>query len=130
VKTFRYATTFVIACVFTPGLAQADSLEDTIVDQLQKQGYSDVRVGRTLLGRTRIVAEGEGREREIVVNPRTGEILRDVWEVENTADLLDDAATPEIPADITDSDSDRQDQDGETSPGGSNSKVARTKSMV
>lgn len=58
--------------------ARADYVED-IVKWLDKQGYTDIEVGRTLLGRARILAEKDGGQRELICNPRTGEILRDVW---------------------------------------------------
>ena len=45
-----------------------------------KQGYSDITTSQTWLGRTRIIAIGEDSRREIIVNPRTGEILRDFWQ--------------------------------------------------
>lgn len=64
-------------CAGTPVLAA--SYQDQIVSQLKKQGYSDIRIQRTLLGRVRILASGGGRQREIILNPRTGEILRDFW---------------------------------------------------
>ncbi|WP_435259797.1 hypothetical protein ACSBLW_08580 [Thioclava sp. FR2] len=64
-------------CVGTPALAA--SYQDQIVSQLKKQGYGNIRVQRTLLGRVRIVASGSGGQREIILNPRTGEILRDFW---------------------------------------------------
>ncbi len=45
---------------------------------LALEGYQDIRLSRTWLGRVRIVAEKSDREREIVINPRTGEVLRDL----------------------------------------------------
>ena len=49
-----------------------------IVAQLQIMGYERFTIGRTLLGRIRIFAElPDDDSREIIVNPRTGEILRD-----------------------------------------------------
>ncbi len=49
-----------------------------IVSQLRVMGYERFTVRRTLLGRIRIVAElPDADTREIIVNPRTGEILRD-----------------------------------------------------
>jgi len=57
--------------------AVAQSAENAVVQQLSRQGYGDIRVGHTLLGRARITGERNGVSREIVVNPRTGEILRD-----------------------------------------------------
>ena len=57
--------------------ARADYVED-IVEQLEKEGYGGIEVTRTLLGRVRILASKDGLQRELVCNPRTGEILRDV----------------------------------------------------
>lgn len=61
-------------------MAAAQGLADRIVAQLKGQGYTEIRLSRTLLGRTRIVATAPGARREIIVNPRTGEILRDFWQ--------------------------------------------------
>ena len=63
--------------VFSAGLAAAGPVEDAIVSQLQEQGYSAVNVRKTMLGRIRIIAANENRVREIIVNPNSGEILRD-----------------------------------------------------
>lgn len=61
------------------GSALADSVSDNIVAQLETQGFRNVSTERTWLGRTRIIAEGEAGQREIVVNPNNGEILRDMF---------------------------------------------------
>lgn len=61
-------------------MAAAQGLADRIVRQLKGQGYTEIRLSRTLLGRTRIVATAPGARREIIVNSRTGEILRDFWQ--------------------------------------------------
>jgi hypothetical protein len=60
------------------GAARADYADD-VVQQLTGQGYAEIRVDTTFLGRVRIVAMGDGGQREIILNPRTGEILRDLW---------------------------------------------------
>ncbi len=65
------------------GPVAAAGFEDAVVAQLQAQGYGQIRLEHTLLGRVRIVAMLEGMRREIILNPRTGEVLRDV--------LVDDA---------------------------------------
>jgi hypothetical protein len=57
----------------------AQSIQDSIVMQLQEQGYTDIAVNRTLLGRVRVVARNQTHERELVFNPTTGELLRDYW---------------------------------------------------
>lgn len=58
--------------------AMADVYSENIVQQLEQQGFRSISTERTWLGRTRIVAEGEIGQREIIVNPNTGEILRDL----------------------------------------------------
>ncbi len=62
-------------------LAQSAHLPETIIAEMEAQGYTRIEVSRTLLGRTmlRATAEGKGM-REVVIHPRTGEILRDVVE--------------------------------------------------
>ena len=52
---------------------------EQIVSQLKRQGFVDIEIERTWLGRTRIQAKRGDDAREIVLNPNTGEILRDLW---------------------------------------------------
>ncbi len=66
-----------LAGVALPGGVFAQTAEDQVVNQLKRQGYQRITLGRTLLGRTRIVATGPRGRREIVLNPSTGAILRD-----------------------------------------------------
>lgn len=61
------------------GQAHAEDQSARIADRLRSQGFADVSVSRTLLGRTRIVADGKPGHREIVLDPRTGEVLRDLF---------------------------------------------------
>lgn len=70
-----------VALAFATEVSAA-SLQERLVRQLRQQGFTQIEVTRTWLGRVRIEAEGRGAEREIVINPRTGEILRDFWIVE------------------------------------------------
>jgi len=65
--------------------ASAAPVSETVVSQLQEQGFTRIRVSRTLLGRTRIVAMSPQFRREIVLNSTTGEILRDYWKQIGTA---------------------------------------------
>lgn len=71
------------ALVLMASMAMAEPITDRLVQQLYQQGFTEVEVERTWLGRVRIEAEGPQGEREIILNPRTGEILRDYWEVED-----------------------------------------------
>lgn len=59
-------------------LARADEV-DRIVRWLRGLGFDEIATSRSLLGRVQIRATGAIGTRELVVNPRTGEILRDVW---------------------------------------------------
>lgn len=59
-----------------PGAARADR-QSEIIAELKSEGYADIEVGRTWLRRVRIVAAGPRGAREIVIDPRNDEILRD-----------------------------------------------------
>ena len=64
------------------GTGQAAFAQDyvaAILRDLEAEGYSAITTERTLLGRVRILAENAQTRREIIVNPRTGEVLRDLW---------------------------------------------------
>lgn len=63
--------------LLTPLTASADRIRDSIVSQLRAQGFSQIEVSRTLLGRSRVTAESDTLSREIIFNPVTGVILRD-----------------------------------------------------
>lgn len=66
-----------ILTTFWAAPAAARTVEEQILENLAVQGYQIVEHGYTFLGRLRIVAENGIYHREIVVNPGTGEILRD-----------------------------------------------------
>ena len=103
-----------LALCLSPAVAAADTVTDSVIDQLRAQGYSRFTVERTLLGRIRVEAVGSARWREIVFNPQTGEILRDYSEA---LDRRDRAALPRLLVDAdeerTGSDEDRWDRDDE-----------------
>ena len=76
----RYFTAVLVAISLSlASLLYAGPVEDSIVQQLRNQGFTQIEVRRTLLGRSRIVAQSNRLYREIIVNPSTGEILRDFW---------------------------------------------------
>lgn len=82
----RMFLTFGLSAAICGQSAFAQSFADSVVDQLRRQGFSRISVSRTLLGRTQIVAQGKGGRREIILNPRTGEILRDFWQTNSGSD--------------------------------------------
>lgn len=108
-----------------PGLA-ADDYVTEIVRQLERQGYDTVTVSRTLLGRVKIVATGRRGRREIIVNPSTGEILRDLREREgrdsgilgDDDDDDDDGIDDDEDDDHGGDDDDKDDDDDNSGPGG------------
>ena len=57
----------------------AASYTEDLVAQLVSLGFSDITAETTLLGRVKIRASRADGMREVVINPRTGEILRDIW---------------------------------------------------
>ena len=83
----KLVKTLSVLAVVSIGLAEpahADGRVDAITQQLSDQGFGQIKVSRTFLGRVRVEALREGREREIIFNPRTGEILRDYWDENST----------------------------------------------
>ncbi len=75
--------------------AHAKDFADQIVRQLRRQGYGSITQNRTWLGRIQIVASKPDEYREIIIDPRTGEILRDYWRIlsgtaDTTTPLLND----------------------------------------
>lgn len=101
------------------GAVWAQDIEAQIISQLQAQGYARIHVTRTWLGRVRIEAEGPGREREIIFNPTTGEILRDYWEIEDDHSG-GDGVLPSSVSDSSDDDGDdRDDHDDDEDNSGS-----------
>jgi len=73
---------FALCC----GTAGAATYEERVIVQLRAMGYTDITISFTLLGRAQILAIGEQDTREIVLNPRTGEILRDFARGNSTGD--------------------------------------------
>lgn len=51
-----------------------------ITGQLRDLGFEQIEVRQTLLGRARIIARSAEGQREIILNPNNGEILRDFWQ--------------------------------------------------
>ena len=101
----------------TPGLTQ-DRL-NALVDTLRAQGYARITVERTWLGRYRIEAKGRNGEREIVLNERTGEVLRDYVEFDDDDDDHDGDASGRGSASVGRADGDDDDAGDDNSGHGS-----------
>lgn len=74
-----------------PLAAQTDVVED-ITAELVAEGYVLLDRRNTLLGRTQIVVRLGDEVREIVIDPNTGEILRDLPRPATDVDALPEPA--------------------------------------
>jgi hypothetical protein len=77
-KRRHFLSALLATAVVLPGAALAQTAVDRVAAVLTSAGYRDITVSRTLLGRTRITGQRGDRMREIVMNGRSGEILRDI----------------------------------------------------
>lgn len=84
-----------LALIGSPHIVAAQSVQDQIIAQLRDQGFTEMTVNRTLLGRVRVVAIRDGVTRELVFHPQTGAILRDYW-------VTDSASNGNVRAQIMD----------------------------
>lgn len=67
----------------------AQTAKDQVIRELTELGYREFSVQRTWLGRVRIVAKGQKGEREVVLNPSTGVVLRDYTDRSETFEVAD-----------------------------------------
>ncbi len=74
---------FALGLMLMAAPAAAQDFVSAWITQLQTDGYDDISVERTWLGRIRIVAEKDDIDREIILNRATGEVLRDYSEAED-----------------------------------------------
>lgn len=97
-----------LALIGSPHIVAAQSVQDQIIAQLRDQGFTEMTVNRTFLGRVRVVAIRDGVTRELVFHPQTGAILRDYWVTDSNR-----SARPQIidRRDDDDDDDDRRDRD-------------------
>jgi hypothetical protein len=113
------------SALIAPGAALADDIRSIVIDQLTQAGFTEIRVIRTWLGRLRFEAVGPEFTREIVVNPNTGEVLRDVWRAVGSDDfgrgLFDDDDDDDNSGRSSKSGSSRSDDDDDNSSSGSSS---------
>lgn len=73
------------------GPLRAEDPAQAVIDRLRSEGFGNITTKRTFIGRVRITASKRGQSREVVVDPRNGEILRDL--TRNTAADDDDGAS-------------------------------------
>jgi hypothetical protein len=108
------------ASVALSGQALAQDYVGSVTSQLKKMGFRITREERTLLGRVRIVATRSDGRREIIINPNSGEILRDLWTPvqgsKRTSDIISDkSGGGSSSSSDDDGDDDDDDDDGDES---------------
>ncbi|NBZ88469.1 hypothetical protein [Stagnihabitans tardus] len=111
----------VLFCLAAPVHAQGNPVEEGLVASLRAQGYDVLEHGYTWLGRLRIVAQNDTLRRELVVNPGTGEVLRDYAE---RLDLPKPGGTPSQSVASAGGTTTTRTTDGGTVPGVAASSVA------
>lgn len=74
----RRALALLLCAAVPPAAAQEATLAEGVAAELRAQGYEDVTVRRTLLGRTRVTGRLDGWRREVVLSESRGAVLRDV----------------------------------------------------
>ncbi|MFV0303381.1 MAG: hypothetical protein ACK5IP_21360 [Paracoccus sp. (in: a-proteobacteria)] len=73
------ALSLVVSLALPPAPASANpDVAAQVSQQLSSQGYGRIEVRRTLLGKVVVIAHGHGHQREIVIDPRNGALLRDL----------------------------------------------------
>jgi hypothetical protein len=114
-----------VAAAILSGPVLAQDYVASVISQLERMGFRIVRQERTLLGRVRIVGtRGDGR-REIIINPNSGEILRDFWSPtsggNSTSTIIDDKSRNSGSGSGGDDDDDDDDDHGGSDNSGSGS---------
>ncbi len=110
----RLATLLLSVCLLAlPMASEAQSVEQLVIDRLAAEGYRDIRISRTWLGRVRFVARGPAGEREIVINPSTGAVLRDFLDPEDDRDDAREDGNIRAGFDREEEEDDEQDDDEE-----------------
>jgi hypothetical protein len=88
-KTITTLSALAITAAMLPAFAAGTSTVDEVVAQMEADGYTNISVETSLLGRTEIEGEKDGEEREVVLS-KAGEILRDEVELESEDDEKED----------------------------------------
>lgn len=92
-RMIRLALILCLALGLTAGLAggaSAETPQQRMETALQAEGYIIVQSERTWLGRLRIIAIKGDLRREVVINPGTGEVLRDIASIQQRHESGDD----------------------------------------
>lgn len=115
-RRFLFGLTATSAALWA-GASIGATFADGVVGQLTKQGFYNIAVETTWLGRVRIVADRADGQREIILNPRTGEVLRDSWKASGASTVT--PIIDEVNSNVAGSSDDGDSADGGSSGSGS-----------
>ena len=111
------ALAFILFASPDTAFAQANTTDVVVAkieEELRTAGYTNMSQRRTWLGRLRIRAERGEYIREIIINPRTGEVLRDYhFELEDRLFGGDDDDDEDHSNDREEDDDDEDDEEDE-----------------
>jgi len=84
VKGWIRKSLFISWLVINASLAIAEgsnqqAMERVIYHAMARDGFTQVELSYTWLGRLQVVASNHSRQRELVIDPDTGEVLRDFY---------------------------------------------------
>lgn len=76
----------ILAFLFVATAATAQVVEDDLITDLMADGFSLIGREVSIRGRVILEFESEHIEREIILDPKTGQILRDYYEPRDDTD--------------------------------------------
>jgi len=116
---------FFIALLFSmslaAGQAMAQDFQSKYSQEMTDQGFSNLTVTKTWLGRTRITAVSKTQSRELVFDTYTGEVLRDYSEKLDPSQLAPSNTDLKDPTELQGGSEDNGNGNGASESGGSES---------
>ena len=77
-KFVKILLVLILTVSAVPAFSDMAPTVSTVAEELADQGYQVSRISKTFWGRVKIIAQKDDLEREVILNPNTGEILRDL----------------------------------------------------
>src|SRR5210317_826232 len=77
-KYFQILLVMLLTGLAVPAFSDMAPTVSVVAEELADQGYQVSRISKTFWGRVKIISRKGELEREVILNPNTGEILRDL----------------------------------------------------
>ncbi len=78
VKYVKIFLVLILTVSAVPAFSDMAPTVSVVAEELADQGYEVSRISKTFWGRVKIISRKDNLEREVILNPNTGEILRDL----------------------------------------------------